>query len=501
MYSDTRATAGERTTTDRRGAALVLLCGTQLLLLVDFSIVNIALPDIRQALGFTPAGLSWVVSAYALTFGGFLLLGGRLADLLGRRRLFVAGLVLFGLASLVGGLAQSSEVLVVMRAIQGGGAALIAPALLSLITMLYPEGPERDRAFGWFTAASASGFGLGVLAGGVLTSALGWRAIFLMNVPLIAVAIPVAYVLLREPSRPSLRGRQALVRGAQRRGRSAAVPGAEASEASQLAEPRHRYDVAGAVLGVAGLTMVSYGLTVAPRSGELGRGVAFVATGVVLLGILLLVERKASDPLLPLSLFRLPNLAPALGVGALGAGVLGTATLLLSLYLQEVRDLSALWAGVSFLPFGVAIALAAQAVPWLTTRLGQRGALAAAALLMAAGAGALSALAAGDGHLVAVLVAMLAIAAGFGVFYTLFTLAGTSGVAPAQQGIAAGLVNTATQVGTAFAAAILVTLAGVHSGVDGAAAGGFAVAFAVAAAILVAAAALALATIRDATAR
>jgi MFS family permease len=461
MYSDARTAV--RVETERRGAALALLCGTQLLLLVDFSIVNIALPDIRQALGFSPSGLAWVVSAYALTFGGFLLLGGRLADLLGRRRLFVAGLVLFGLASLVGGLAQSSEVLVVMRAIQGGGAALIAPALLSLITTLYPEGPERDRAVGWFTAASASGFGLGVLAGGVLTSALGWRAIFLMNVPLIAVAIPVAYLLLREPGR--------------------------------LAPPRRGYDVAGAVLGVAGLTMVSYGLTVAPRPGLLGRGVAFVAAGAVLLGVLLLVERKARDPLLPLGLFRLPNLAAALGVGALGAGVLGTATLLLSLYLQEVRELSALWAGVFFLPFGVAIAVAAQAAPWLTARLGLRGALATAALLMAAGAGALSVVAAGDGHLAAVLLAMLVVAAGFGVFYTLFTLAGTAGVAPGQQGIAAGLVNTATQVGTAFAAAILVTLAGVHGGA-GAAASGFVVAFAAAAAILVAAAALAATTVR-----
>jgi MFS family permease len=460
MYSDARTAV--RVETERRGAALVLLCGTQLLLLVDFSIVNIALPGIREALGFTPAGLSWVVSAYALTFGGFLLLGGRLADLLGRRRLFVAGLVLFGLASLVGGLAQSSEVLVLMRAIQGGGAALIAPALLSLITTLYPEGPERDRAVGWFTAASASGFGLGVLAGGVLTAALGWRAVFLMNVPLIAVAIPVAYLLLREPSRPV---------------------------------PRRGYDLAGAALGVAGLTMVSYGLTVAPRAGQLGRGVGFVAAGAVLLGVLLLVERKAGDPLLPLAVFRLPNLAAALGVGALGAGVLGTATLLLSLYLQEVRELSALWAGVFFLPFGVAIAFAAQAAPWLTARLGLRGALATAALVMAGGAAALSVVAAGDGHLAVVLFATLVVAAGFGVFYTLFTLAGTAGVAPGQQGIAAGLVNTATQVGTAFAAAILVTLAGVH-GSGGAAASGFVVAFAVSAAILVAAAALAVTTVR-----
>jgi MFS family permease len=450
---------------DRRGAALILLCGAQLLLLVDFSIVNIALPQIRQALHFDPADLSWVVGAYALGFGGFLLLGGRLADLVGRRRMFVAGLLVFAVASLLAGLSGSAGALVLLRAVQGIGAALIAPALLSLITGLYPEGPGRDRAVGWFTAASASGFGLGVLAGGVLTEAIGWRAVFLMNVPLIAVAIPATYLLINAPSGPV---------------------------------PRRGYDVAGTILGVAGLTTVSYGLTTVSRAGELGRGAGIVAVGAVLLICLLLVERRAADPLLPLRLFRLPNVAAAYAIGALVTGVVGTATLLLSLYLQEVRQLSALWTGLSFLPFGITITVAARGVPRLVARLGLRWALASATLVLAAGAALLSAVVAIGSHLTLVLAGMLVVAAGFGVFFTLFTLAGTAGVPPGQQGVAAGLVNTSTQVGTAFATAILVTLAGVHSAAvaGSVSAAGFVVAFGVAAAILTAAAALAVTTIR-----
>lgn len=453
---------------DRRGAVLALLCGTQLLLLIDFSIVNIALPGIRQSLNFTPAGLSWVAGAYALTFGGFLLLGGRLADLLGRRRLFVAGMVLFGVASLIGGLAQTRELLLLMRGVQGAGAALIAPAVLSLITTLFAEGADRNRAIGWFTAASASGFSLGVLAGGVLTEVFGWRSVFLMNVPLLAVAIPLAYLLLDEPRRPVVR------RG---------------------------YDLTGAVLGVAGLTLMSYGLSVATRPGGLGRGVALVVAGLVLLGLLVLVESRARDPLVPLGLFRLGDLSAAYGVGALASGVLGTATLLLSLYLQEVRQLAALWAGLSFLPFGITIAVCARNGPRVAGRFGVRRAFAGATLLMAAGAAVLSAVTAQAGPPIAILPGMLLVAAGGGVFFTLFTIAGTTGVPPGQQGVAAALVNTSTQVGTAFATAALVTLAGVHSRSAGDApvgAQGFAIAFGVAAAILVLAAVLAVVAIRPA---
>jgi MFS family permease len=462
---DSTNSSAQSTSTRRRpGAALAVLCGTQLLLLVDFSIVNIALPRIQEDLRFSAAGLSWVVSAYALAFGGLLLLGGRLSDLLGRRRLFVAGLVIFGAASLIGGLAGGPEVLVLMRGVQGAGAAVLAPALLSLLTTMFPEGRERDRAIGWLTAASASGFGLGVLAGGVLTEAFGWRAVFLMNVPLIAVAIPLSYALLAYRGRPA--------------------PG--------------RPDIAGAVLGVAGLTTVSYGLTVASQPGHGVRGLALVGAGLVLIGALILVERRARNPLLPLRLFRLPNLSAAFGVGALAAGVLGTGTLLLSLYLQQVRHLGALAAGLMFLPFGVVIAFAARNAPRVAGRLGLRWALVVAILFMASGTAALGAMSAAGAPLAAVVSGMLLLAAGGGTFFTLFTIAGTSGVGPESQGVAAGLINTSTQVGTAFATAVLVTLAGVHGAAAGGGhtAGGFAFAFAFATAILAGAAALAATTVR-----
>jgi MFS family permease len=458
------ARIGDGPATARRGAAVVLLCGAQLLLLLDFSIVNLALPDMRRSLGFSTSGVQWVASAYAVTFGGFLLLGGRMVDLLGGRRLLVSGLAVFGLASLAGGCAPLPEVLVAMRALQGVGAAMVAPAVLALITTTFPEGPHRNRMIGWFVAASASGFGLGVLLGGVLTDGFGWRAVLLVNVPLVAVALVAVFRVLGAPGHPAV---------------------------------RPRAEVLGAVPGIAGLTLVIYGCTVLAAGGTAPSVAGLVGLGCAGVAAFLAVDRRLRLPLLPLGVLRLRNVGAANAAGLLGNGAFGATTSLLSLQLQDAAGLTPLAAGLCFVPFGVAVACSATSTSRLIARHGAKHVLVGGSAVMAAGTALLAWTSASGGAWAALVPGMLVVAVGGGAFYTAVTIAGTAGVPDRHQGFASGLLNMTTQLGTALCVAVLVTVAGTRGGSDAlVTAAGATAAFGVATAVVVAVVALAAFAVR-----
>lgn len=412
--------------------SLVLLCGVQLMLILDFSIVNVALPAIGGQFGLSRSGLQWVAGSYGLTLGGLLLLGGRLSDLLGRRRLFVAGLAVFAAASLAGGLAVSGLMLIIMRAAQGVGAAMVAPALLSLVTATFAEGPQRNQALGWFGAAGASGFALGAFLGGVLTYFISWRAVLLVNVPLAAIAIAAAFRLLRGGPGPG--------RG-----------------------PGGGYDVPGGLAATAGLLALVYGLIRVSQSGLAAVGTVIpLAGGIVLLAGFAWLEGRADSPLMPLRVFRLRGLSAANGAAVLASMVMGACILMLSLQLQDVDGFSPLAAGLAFLPLGVLVGTVAAAAPRLAACLGLKPVLVAGIALMTLGAVLLARVTAASSYAGVILPGMIVLAAGFGAFISTATIAATSSVRDSEQGLAAGLLNSAQQVGGSLGIAVLVTLASEH---------------------------------------
>ncbi len=379
--------------------ALVLLCGVELMLILDFSIVNVALPAIGGQFGLSPSGLQWVASSYGLTLGGLLLLGGRLSDLLGRRRLFVAGLAVFSAASLAGGLAVSGLMLIIMRAVQGIGAAMAAPALLSLVTATFAEGPRRDRALGWFGAAGA-------------------------------IAIAAAFRLF--PGTP---------------GRS----------------PDGGYDVPGGLTVTAGLLTVVYGLIRVSEPGPAAAAVIPLACGVLMLAGFAWLESRASSPLMPLRVFRLRALSAANGVAVLASMMVGASILMLSLQFQDVDGFSPLAAGLAFLPLGVLVGTVAATAPRLAASLGLKPVLVAGTAVMTLGTLLLARVTADSSYTGVILPGMIVLAAGFGAFISTATIAATSSVGDREQGLAAGLLNSAQQVGGTLGIALLVTLAGEHA--------------------------------------
>jgi EmrB/QacA subfamily drug resistance transporter len=336
----------------RKGLALALLALTQFVIVLDASIVNVALPSIGKALQFSQNNLSWVVNAYTLFFGGFLLLGGRLADLLGRRSIFMGGLVLFAIASLLGGLAQSDTWLIVARAAQGLGAALISPAALSLVTTIFSEGAERNRALGVWGAVAGSGGAAGVLLGGMLTKWAGWEWVLFVNVPIGIAAAAIAPRILPESRH----------------------------------EGKRVFDVTGGVLVTAGLALLVYAIVEAPRYGwgsahTLGIG----AAALVLLAAFIGVESRTKHPLMPFSIFRLRTLRGANVIGLLIGMSLFSMFFFISLYLQQVLGYDALKTGLSYLPLAIAIILSAGVASQLVSRFGYKPPL-TAGLLMVAGA-------------------------------------------------------------------------------------------------------------------
>jgi EmrB/QacA subfamily drug resistance transporter len=412
---------------DLRWSALALIVTAQFMVILDVAIVNVALPSIKADLGFSQANLQWVISAYAILFGGVLLLGGRLADLLGRRRLFVGGLALFAVSSLLCGLAWSEATLIGFRALQGLGGALLAPAALSLLMTTFAEGRERNLALGIYGAASGSGAAAGVLLGGVLTSYLSWSWIFFINVPVGVAAIALTPVLLRE-SRAEL-------------------------------EHRH-FDVAGAVSVTAGLMLLVYAMTRATSDGwgsatTLGLLAASAALVLAFVGI----ELRSRYPLLPLRIFRSRNLSAANVAMAIVGGVAFSEFFLLTLYLQDVLRYSAVESGLAFVAFAGTVVVISNVAQWVTGRLGVRPTLTTGLLLSALSVGLLTRLPVHGSYFWDLFPAFVLGGAGMGLSFVPVTIASLTGVERADAGVASGLINTSRQIGGAIGLAAVSAIA------------------------------------------
>jgi len=412
----------------RRWLALLVLCLGDLMIVLDTTIVNVALPSIREALGFSPASLAWVVNAYLLTFGGFLLLGGRLGDLFGHRRLFLVGISLFTLASLACGLANTQGLLVTARAVQGVGGAVVSAVALSLVMNLFTEPGDRAKAMGVIGFVSAGGGSIGVLLGGVLTNALDWHWVFLVNIPVGAVVVALSRTLL-----PSARG----------------------------AAPAGRLDLAGAVTVTASLMLAVYAIVNGNDVGwTSGRTLGLLAAAAALLAIFLGIEARVRAPLIPLGLFRLRNVATANVVGVLWAAAMFAWFFLSALYLQQVLGYSSLQVGLAFLPANLIMAAFSLGLSArLVMRLGIRWPLAIGLLLAAIGL-LLFARAPLDGNFAFdVLPNMILLGLGAGIAFNPVLLAAMSDVAPSESGLASGVVNTSFMMGGALGLASLASLA------------------------------------------
>ena len=409
------------------GWRLALLAFGCLITALDFTIVYVALPDIQRELGFDAHDLQWVMSAYAVSYGGLLLLGGRLSDLLGRRRMFVAGMALFGLASLLGALAGGPGPLVAARALQGIGAAIVFPATLSLVSSSFAEGPERNRAMSVWAGAGAAGLSLGALLGGLLTEAVGWSGVFLVNVPLTAVAVVAAFALLA-PDDPPAAARD--------------------------------LDLPGAVACTAGATLLVFSLSQAPERGWTDPLVLLLgALAAALLAAFVAIEARSPRPLVPPSLLRTRGLPTVLVVILAFGATLQSAPYFLTLHFQQVLGMGALEGGIAFLLPTLAITLGNGIADRLVAWLGTREALVVGMVVGAAGGLLLSLQLDGDGSYASVVPGVAVVALGMGLVFPPMFLAASAGVPAEQQGAASGLASTALQIGSGAGLAILVGVA------------------------------------------
>ena len=412
---------------DRRWFVLALIVAAQFMVVLDIAIVNVALPSIRTDLHFSQESLQWVVTAYAILFGGVLLLGGRLSDLLGRRRLFVTGVALFAVSSLLAGLSWSEGSLITFRALQGLGGALLSPAALSILTTVFHEGRERNIALGVWGAASGSGGAAGVLLGGALTTYLNWSWIFFINVPVAAAIIALTPFLLRE----------------------------------SRAEVGHRhFDFAGAATVTSSLMLLVYALTRATEHGWSDAvTVATLAASAALALSFIVVELRSKAPLLPLGIFRLRTLAAANGTAVLLSSAVFSQFFLLTLYMQEVLHYSAIETGVAYISLTVSIVAFSAVAQGLTTRFGARPVLPAGLLLSAAGL-VLYARLPVDGHYFwDIFPAFLLSGIGLALAFVPVQIASLTGVQASEAGVASGLINTSQQVGGAVGLAAATTIA------------------------------------------
>jgi EmrB/QacA subfamily drug resistance transporter len=409
--------------------ALTIIAASQLMVVLDATIVNIALPQMQQALGFSTTSLSWVLNAYTLTFGGLLLLGGRAGDILGRRRVFVAGILLFTLASFLGGLATSSGWLLAARALQGVGAAIASPTALALITTNFAEGPARNRAFGVFAAVSGSGAAIGLLAGGMLTSWLSWRWVLFVNVPIGILLAMLAPLYITESERQ---------------------PG--------------RFDISGAATSTAGMAALVYGFI---RSAQEGWSdawtIASFAAAAVLLASFFLIERRTRQPITPLHLFRDRDRAGSYVIMLALAAALFGMFFFLTLFVQDVLGYSPLKAGFAFLPVTVALIFTAQVAARTLPRLGPKPLMTAGAVLAVIGLAWVSQISVSSGYVDGILGPMLIFGLGMGLLFVPLTIVAVSGVAPRESGAASSLLNVMQQVGGALGLSILVTVFGTAS--------------------------------------
>jgi EmrB/QacA subfamily drug resistance transporter len=418
--------------TDRKWLALVLLAAAQFVVVLDASIVNVALPSIGRELQFSQGDLSWVINAYTLTFGGFLLLGGRMADLLGRRRLFLAGLIVFAVASLAGGLAQSSGQLIAARAAQGLGAALLSPAALSLVTVIFAEGAERNKALGVWGAVAGSGGAVGVLLGGVLTEWAGWEWVLFVNVPIGLAAAALAPRLLPE---------------------------------SRNGGARH-FDIAGAVSITAGLSILVYGLVDATDAGwGSTQTIGLLALASALIAGFVAIERRTRAPLVPFpGIFRIRTISGINLTALFIAMALFSMFFFISLYMQQVLGFDALEAGLAYLPLAFGIIVSAGLASVLTTRFGFKPVLIAGLVLTAGGLVWFSQVSPDGGYVSDILFPSLLAAVGLGFAFVPMTVAAVSGVEAHEAGLASGLINTSQQIGGALGLALLATIANSRTG-------------------------------------
>ena len=415
------------TKSERRWSALALIVTAQFMVVLDVAIVNVALPSIKTDLNFSQANLQWVISAYAILFGGALLLGGRLADLLGRRRLFVAGLALFTASSLLCGLAWSESSLIAFRALQGLGGALLAPAALSLLMTTFAEGRERNLALGIYGAASGSGAAAGVLLGGVLTSYLSWSWVFFINIPVGVAAIVLTPLLLRE-SRAGLANRH--------------------------------FDVPGAASITGGLMLLVYATTRATTDGwGSGTTIALLAGAAGLVLAFIAIELRSPSPLLPLRIFRVRSLTAANAAMAIVGSVAFSEFFLLTLYLQDVLHYSAMQSGAAFVAFASAVVVASNVAQVVVGRFGVKPTLTAGLVASAVSVAALTRLPV-DGHYFWDLFPWFVLGgAGMGLSFVPITIASLTGVERSDAGVASGLINTSRQVGGAIGLAAVSAIA------------------------------------------
>ena len=413
----------------RPAVVLAVILVAQLMVMLDMSIVNVALPKMQAALGFSPEGLSWVLNAYSLTFGGLLLLGARAGDLLGRRRTFLAGVALFSAGSLAGGLADTSWMLLASRAAQGVGGALVAPATLALLAAMFPEGRDRIRALGLFSAVSVGGASLGLVAGGVLTELASWRWVMFVNVP-IGVALLAAAALV-VPETPLQAG---------------------------------RFDLAGAVTSTAGMTALVYGFVHAAGHGwSSGQSLAAFVVGALLMAAFVAVESRAEAPITPLSLFADRTRSGAYLARMLLIAAMTGMFFFLTLFLQDVLGFSPLATGLGFLPLTLGLFLTSQAsARVLVERYGEQRVMLAGIAVSTVGLLWLTRLGAGSDYL-AVLGPMVLVGLGNGSAFVPLTSQGLHAVMPHHAGAASGLVNVMQQVGASLGLAVLVTVFGTAS--------------------------------------
>ncbi len=421
------STAAPAARISSRWVILVIACLAQFMVILDATIVNVALPSIQRGLHFSASSLQWVVNAYTLIFGGFLLLGGRAADLIGRKRLFMAGIALFSLASLLNGLAQSSGILIAGRALQGLGGALVSPAALSIITTTFTENEERTRALGVWSAIAAGGGAVGLLLGGALTDLVSWPWIFIVNVPVGVITLALAFRFIPE---------------------------------SRADMPHRSFDLAGAVTVTGGLVVLVYAIVKAQAFGwGSARTIGLIAAGVVLLAAFVLIERRSIAPLMRLNIFRVRTLAVADGVLLLVASGMFGMFFFASLYVQEILGYSPLRAGLAFLPVTGGIVIGAGIAQQLIRRVGVRNVAIGGIALATAGMAVLTQLPVHGSYVGDLLVGLLPMSIGMGLTFVPITLLGTGGVSGDDAGLASGLFNTAQQVGGSLGLAILSTLA------------------------------------------
>jgi EmrB/QacA subfamily drug resistance transporter len=423
------ATTPAKKSGDGSGIALLVIASCQLMVVLDITIVNIALPHIQRALGFSTTDLSWVVNAYTLTFGGLLLLGGRCGDILGRRRVFMAGVAVFAIASLLGGLSQNSGQLLAARAFQGVGGAIASPTALALITTTFKEGPQRNRAFGVFAAVSAGGGAIGLLAGGMLVEWLDWRWVFFVNVPIAVLILVATPHYIRESERHS-----------------------------------GHFDVAGALTSTLGMVALVYGFIRAAHEGWTDTlTLCSFAAALVLLSFFILVESRSRQPITPLHMFADRNRAGTYGIMlSLAAAIFGM-FFFLTLFVQDVLGFSPLRAGLAFLPVSAVIAVGAGITSQLLPRFGPKPFMVTGALLACAGLSWLTLTDVHSTYLGSILGPMLVFSLGMGMQFVSLTLMAVSGVPRDETGAASGLLNATQQVGGSLGLSILVTVFGTAS--------------------------------------